>query len=144
MRIAQTFSPAVASALFVTSIYAADARVVVPHTSTEACTTLQAQLAKIEGQPGGKPYKYWFCDHWDAYSTPEYYVIALWSRPAPGSGIDHNQSAGHFAVSKLTGKLRYFDLATEEVVDIPDVYYAKPKDQSKPPQSSSKSTGGNN
>jgi hypothetical protein len=105
---------------------------------------LQTQLAKIEGLPGGKPYKYWYCDHWDSYSTAEYYVIALWSAPAPGSGSDWNQSAGHFAISKLTGELRYFDLAAEQVTDIPDVYYAKPTNHSIPPKASAKGSRGNN
>jgi hypothetical protein len=37
--------------------------------------------------------------------------------------MDWTQSAGHYAISKRTGRLRYFDLATERVVDIPKSYY---------------------
>ncbi|MGA3157555.1 MAG: hypothetical protein ABSE43_08285 [Steroidobacteraceae bacterium] len=84
---------------------------------------MKSKLAKIERLPGGKPYKYWFCVPWDAYSDSDYFVFDLRSKPAPGSGMDWTQSAGHFAISRRTGALRYFDLATEQVVDIPKIYY---------------------
>ena len=97
-----------------------------PSSVEDACELLKNQLAKIEGLPGGKPYKGWFCDPWDDYSNSRFYVIALRSYPDPAAGMDHIQSAGEWAISKRTGALRYFDLSKERITAVPKVYYSRP------------------
>jgi hypothetical protein len=96
-------------------------------TKTKACDILKHHMAQIEGLPNGRPLPEWYCDFWDAYSDRYFYVVALWTGPMPGLGIDHPQSAGHFAVSKRSDLVLEFDLVQERLVPISKVYYANPR-----------------
>src|ERR1700733_2047986 len=96
-------------------------------TKTKACDILKHHMAQIESLPNGRPLPEWYCDFWDGYSDRYFYVVALWTGPMPGLGIDHPQSAGHFAVSKRSDLVLEFDLVQERLVPISKVYYANPR-----------------
>lgn len=125
---------ALALLLVALPILAADEEMV-DYTKVQACEILKRHMATIEQLPGRRPLPEWYCDFWDSYSDKYFYVVALWTGPIARLGIDHPQSAGHFAVAKRSDIVLEFDLLNERLVPISKEYYgpSPPKGGAKAP-----------